>query len=209
MTLKITFFSQIDRLLAIWQQTHPDSWFDGKDDLVPFTFRNGSGKKEYWTSDEVRKPDVFGYTYPDIDRGQTPYGIKKRHDEKYGWTTEKRLEIEKPPEGIQPVPVFEKAQVFRYDEPTLALLIAESKVTGALDKVLNKSPAKDVAQITASQPIFTQKTVLSRFVGSEKPIVEDRVLPEFAPSDLIVTNADDFKKEEVERTWYVDNIVER
>ena len=156
---------------------------------------------------------MFGYTYPDIDRGQTPYGIKKRHDEKYRWTTEKGRDIKTPPEGMEPVPVFEKAQVFRYDEPTLALLIAESKVTGALDsalaKVLKKSPAKDVAQITASRTILTQQTVLSRSAGSEKPIVEDRVLPEFAPSDLAVTNADDFKQEEVERTWYIDNIVER
>lgn len=207
MTLTITFFSQIDRLLAIWQETHPESWFDGKDGLVPFTFRNEVGKKEYWTSDRVRKPHVFGYTYSDVDGGQTPDSIRKRYDENYGWQSQERRGD--PPTGMEPLLVFKQAQVFQYDGPTRAILIAKSKETGALNEVINDPPVEHIVQSTANQPVSLQQTILRRPVGLQKPIVEDRVLPKSDSFDLIVTNADDVNEEEVERTWYVDNVVQR
>lgn len=199
--------SQIDRLLAIWQATHPNSWFNGKDDLVPFTFLNEAGRKEYWTSDKVRKPDVFGYTYSDIDSGQNPESLRKRYLDKYRWASQDRLR--NPPRGMEPLPIFEKAQVFRYDGPTKDLLIAESTKTGALDAVLKIAPARQVAQIALSSPIVEQQTILSASVGSETPIVEHRVLPKLTPSNLAITNAHDVEEAMVERTWYVDNIVQR
>lgn len=201
MILTIKIYSQIDRLLAIWQATHPNSWFDGEDGLVPFTIR----KDEFWTSDRVRKTDVFGYTYSD-SIGQTPDSIRECYGKKYGWQSQERGH---PPSCMEPVPVFEKAQVFQYDDKTKDDLIAESIKTGALGAVLKNISENQVAQIAARQPVFVQQTVLSKSMGSETPIVEDRVLPKLVPSKLVIANTQDIKEEAVERTWYVDNIVER
>lgn len=149
---------------------------------------------------------MFGYTYPDVDGGQTVDAIKKRYDEKYGWAGQKRRNL---PKSMEPLPIFEKAQVFRYDPATKALLIAESEKTGALDAVLNKSLEKEIVQITCNQPVFTQQTVLGRSVELKEPILENRILPKLAHSDFVVSDAYDVKEEKVERTWYIDNIVKR
>lgn len=211
--MTITFSSQIDRLVAIWQAARPESWFNGKDALVPFTFRNKVGEKDNndWTSDKVRKPDVFGYTYSDAKEGETPDAIKKGFEEKYGWASEERAQeqLGKPPTGMQPLPIFEQAQVFRYDQLTREELIAESKKTGALDAVLNKSSAESKSQMTASEPIFMQQTVLSKSVALEESVVEHEVFPNFASSNFVVTEAHDVKEKKMERTWYVDNVVQR
>lgn len=150
---------------------------------------------------------MFGYTYPDVEGGRTPDSIRKRYDDSYGWQSQTRRGD--PPENMKPLLVFKKAQVFRYNDTTKRELIAEWKKTGALDAVLKDSSTEDIVPITVNQPTLMQQTILSRSIGPEKPIVEDRILPKFASSSLVVTNTHDVNEEEVERTWYVDNIVER
>ena len=71
----------VDRLLAMWQALNPDSWvlperaveetytvsvgqiLDSKTPLTPF-FADTDGN--FWDSDMVRDPTVFGYTYADV-----------------------------------------------------------------------------------------------------------------------------------------------
>ena len=78
--------SNIDRLIAIWQILHEDSWFDGsdfrdedmgtfaidrshsdkpQDPLRPF-HKNGSG--DYWTSADAREVTALGYSYPGLEK---------------------------------------------------------------------------------------------------------------------------------------------
>lgn len=219
MTLTSKYISQIDRLLAIWQATHPESWFDGKQGeedakkpLVPFTFDRKAGKNGSWTSMNVKNTAVFGYTYPDIEVGKNAKEVTDSYVEKYGWTTTKKRGT-LPPPSMNPVAVFQKAQVFQYDPKTEGKLRDESKRTGALDQALaeadRKTPASQVAQITISQPVAKQQTLLTRSVMPETPIVENRVLPEFAPSDLAITDPKEIEEKDVQRTWFVDNVVER
>lgn len=219
MTLTSKCISQIDRLLAIWQATHPDSWFDGKqgeedatNPLVPFTFDKKAGKDGSWTSMSVKDTAVFGYTYPDVEVGKSAKEVTDSYVQNYNWTTNNRRGTP-PPQNMNPVAVFEKAQVFQYDPTTKDTLRAESERTGALDQALaeadRKTPASQVAQITISQPIAKQQTLLARSVMPETPIVENRVLPEFAASDLAITDPKEIEEKDVQRTWFVDNVVER
>lgn len=72
--------ANVDRLLALWQNLHPNSWMtsasngngetftiaansavDGSTPLEPFRGPNGP-----WTSDNVRDITVFRYTYPEL-----------------------------------------------------------------------------------------------------------------------------------------------
>ena len=74
-------FSNTDRMLAVWQSLHPDSfvtnhtnilptfttpprsWADENTPLHPF-HRNEAG--DFWTSTLVRDHTTFGYTYPEL-----------------------------------------------------------------------------------------------------------------------------------------------
>ena len=76
----------MDRLIAIWQILHEESWFDGsdirdedqgtfaidrlhhdkpQDPLRPF-HKNASG--DYWTSADAREVTSLGYTYPELEK---------------------------------------------------------------------------------------------------------------------------------------------
>ena len=78
--------SNVDRLIAIWQVLHEDSWFDGKDirdqdtgsfaidtahpdkpldPLRPF-HKNFDG--DYWTSADAREVTALDYTYPELEK---------------------------------------------------------------------------------------------------------------------------------------------
>jgi tyrosinase len=77
----LTPLSNTDRMLAVWQSLHPDSyvtnhtnvlatfttpprsWADENTPLHPF-HRNEVG--DFWTSTLVRDHTVFGYTYPEL-----------------------------------------------------------------------------------------------------------------------------------------------
>ncbi|EAQ93199.1 hypothetical protein CHGG_01434 [Chaetomium globosum CBS 148.51] len=74
----------VDRILALWQTIHPDTWvptsqallnsyttrrgqyIDANTALTPF-FSNSNGT--FWTSDGVRDHTKFGYTYAELLRG--------------------------------------------------------------------------------------------------------------------------------------------
>ncbi|KAI1105912.1 Di-copper centre-containing protein [Jackrogersella minutella] len=76
----------VDRMAAIWQVLHDNSWFDGTDprdeDLGTFSISFGHKDKptdtlrpfhkdqhgNYWTSDDVREVTALGYTYPGLEK---------------------------------------------------------------------------------------------------------------------------------------------
>ncbi|KAH6990001.1 common central domain of tyrosinase-domain-containing protein [Ilyonectria destructans] len=76
----------IDRLFAIWQVLHDDSWFTGNDirdkDLGNFYIPPGTADKptdalrpfhktsdgQYYTSDDIREVTPLGYTYPGLEK---------------------------------------------------------------------------------------------------------------------------------------------
>ena len=79
-------FSNVDRLIALWQILHDDSWFDGTDprdeDLGTFAIPKGypdrpqdilrpfhkNSQGDYWTSADVREVTTLGYTYPSLEK---------------------------------------------------------------------------------------------------------------------------------------------
>ena len=90
----LTRYSQIDRWFAIWQATHPGSWFASLDDpdlvkaqenqwmsqelategsmLLPFRVAPDTPKKDnFWTSKMSADTKTFGYTYNNV------YGMEK------------------------------------------------------------------------------------------------------------------------------------
>ena len=93
--------SNVDRLIALWQILHDNSWFDGTDprDEDPGTFAIQRGNRDtpqdilrpfrknshgdYWTSVDAREVTALGYTYPGLEKWRytKPDGTydKERH----------------------------------------------------------------------------------------------------------------------------------
>ncbi|KAI1470529.1 common central domain of tyrosinase-domain-containing protein [Daldinia caldariorum] len=75
----------VDRMTAIWQILHDDTWFDGEDprdkDNGTYSIKEGHPDKPddplrpfhkegggYWTSSDVREVTALGYTYPGLEK---------------------------------------------------------------------------------------------------------------------------------------------
>ncbi|KAI1474550.1 Di-copper centre-containing protein [Daldinia eschscholtzii] len=89
----------VDRMIAIWQMLHDDSWFDPNDirneDNGTYSIKRGHMDKpddplrpfhkeggQYWTSSDVREVTALGYTYPGLEKWKyTTKGVydKKKH----------------------------------------------------------------------------------------------------------------------------------
>ena len=114
----------IDRVMAIWQATHPKRWFPketpekkGPDDpLYPLrAFKNG--KIDWWTSNDSKDTKVFGYTYADLD----PVGAEAIFDKfgkKYVWSIHEESRPDgfddTPPEDMEPI-VVNDSPFFKYE----------------------------------------------------------------------------------------------
>ncbi|KAK6957307.1 hypothetical protein Daesc_000090 [Daldinia eschscholtzii] len=87
--------SNVDRMIAIWQILHDDSWFDPNDirneDNGTYSIKRGHMDKpddplrpfhkeggQYWTSSDVREVTALGYTYPGLEKWK--YAIKGVYD---------------------------------------------------------------------------------------------------------------------------------
>ncbi len=106
------YLSNVDRLIAIWQILHEDSWFNGEDrrdeDEGTFAIQKGhrdrpqdilrpfhkNSQGDYWTSADAREVTALGYTYPGLEKWNytKPDGSydKERHIE----VTTRRLNLE-------------------------------------------------------------------------------------------------------------------
>ena len=123
---KLIYFPtrNIDRYLAIWQDVHPEKWFDGRQsgpmlesNLLPFFSPKGQDKNGFWTSKSARRTEAFGHTYPDV-KGN-PQATKENFRRLYSWSIRPQPE----PQGWKPTPPKEMepldlsgAQVFK-DHP--------------------------------------------------------------------------------------------
>ena len=67
--------SNIDRLLAIWQQLHPNEWFDSNDPrngdtpLQPF---HTDSSNNIWTSNRCQFTKDLNYTYENLEEPSQP-----------------------------------------------------------------------------------------------------------------------------------------
>lgn len=97
-TLLTVINSNVDRLYAIWQVLHKDSWFApgasprATDPLTPFRHRIDGNKVDYFDSNSTRDLTTLGYQY-DVLQRQTDETddeyvarIKKYVDETYHGT---------------------------------------------------------------------------------------------------------------------------
>jgi hypothetical protein len=114
------FDSTIDRWFAIWQRSHPQSWFRDRNmaarPLIPFRNPANQGSNPYWTSDTSISPEAFGYTYPELVGNPNPAAVQKRWGDQYGWA--RRLTPQANPNVKPLLPEFEplnlsNAQVFQ------------------------------------------------------------------------------------------------
>jgi hypothetical protein len=85
--------SNSDRILALWQAINPQSWFPTElingepgpnTDLTPA--RDGS--ISFWSSDEVRKVERLGYTYPELLESTDPATIQNNINRRYAWSVQ-------------------------------------------------------------------------------------------------------------------------
>lgn len=117
----------IDRIMAIWQATHPKRWFPAKtreqkgpdDPLYPFRALK-NGKLDWWTSNDSIDTKTFGYTYPDLD----PVGAEAIFNEfgrKYVWSIHEESRPDgfgdTPPEDMEPI-VVNDSPFFKYQVST-------------------------------------------------------------------------------------------
>lgn len=89
--------SNVDRLYAIWQATHPDKWFDPDPKFnaqrldtgtwsnkvneldtpqTPLTLFHRDEKATYWTSDDARDFMKLGYSYTELQPWLSKYKIE-------------------------------------------------------------------------------------------------------------------------------------
>lgn len=182
----------MDRLFAIWQAANPSHWFNdlpssqrglSGDGLLPFRkYPLATGKNRYWTSDQARDPEVFGYTYPDIaDKSRTAEQLRTAFAAKYGWS--RRLtpfqHFQPPPADMQPLDLS-KAQVYQYTSgvPSASRF---RPLTAALKK----------EDLPRTQQLLSLSAAVPNLQGVPK-----------AQAPLV-------GNEKVSHEWYIDAIVER
>jgi len=111
--------SQVDRLWAFWQAFHPKEWFpkpqvgqlaENEKDLLPFyKSRSGPGNGTFFSSDDSKATEPFGYIYDDfvgVDTSDLP-ALRKHIDDKYIWAsrTPSHPQFTEPPSNMIPLNV--------------------------------------------------------------------------------------------------------
>lgn len=83
----------IDRLIAVYQAINPRVWWPSDLDKlkepasnVPlFPFRKSAGNSSWWTSEDVKTTDTFGYTYADLSI-RDPNKLANDFARRYSWS---------------------------------------------------------------------------------------------------------------------------
>ncbi|GME33151.1 Tyrosinase [Neofusicoccum parvum] len=86
----------VDRILAVWQATHDGyisttGQLNASSPLYPFRKPNPKGDASFWNSDSIRKPETFGYTYPDLQESTDRKSILEQFVAKYDWSTQRQV----------------------------------------------------------------------------------------------------------------------
>lgn len=201
---------QIDRLFAIWQKAHPQSWFptdnatiqkltdlklwfDPDKPLFPFRTESKGQGWDYWTCNSSKETATFGYRYPDTPEKAAPADVLKTFRDNYSWSyrvDEIRPDFEKCPEDMLPLKMH-TAQVYQFTEEVL-------KKFDRMQKALVEHAAK---ALRISAPMALTKQV-------EEPVVNpsERAFTNSSPDELADPKIDDKK---LSHSWYIDMLVKR
>lgn len=86
-------FSNVDRLLAIWQGINPGTWIPDRSpgrqpaSDTPLTpFRVSAGNTNFWDSDGSKEFAQLGYTYPEVQNNPSSNDILQDFARRYRWS---------------------------------------------------------------------------------------------------------------------------
>jgi len=195
--LIIFMCSQIDRYFALWQACNPNSWFEppnnpklkseGEQPLLPFyKSRDGTGKGSFWTYNQARYTQSFGYTYDDFT-GITDGDIaklKKTFSDKHTWAS--RLPgdstVRPPPDSMKVLPV----RSTYFFSKTATVPVMHRAMAATAPAMAMAVPAVEAAKVNV-------QSVLGSGDAGAKPaeVTKPKIDPEF------------------DREWYVDSVVQR
>jgi len=123
--LNAPYYSNIDRLVAIWQAINPEvGWpspadlkkYDIKetntDSLYPFRTSKDTGDKPYWDTVNSWSTNTFGYTFAELQENKTPDALLKAMHDEYQWSLQKFEKTQPIPDKMKPLDLS-KAPVFQ------------------------------------------------------------------------------------------------
>jgi hypothetical protein len=183
-----------------------------KEPLYPFRYPQPSGDHLYWTPDDSQSTESFGYTYADANFS-TAQAVKDNYKKRYDWAVRYRgrkaqgHEVKNlgtcPEEMLPPTAQeYANAQVYRPGPAHTTARVVQDNVATAR-KVAQEVVADTVKAVQpASAPAAAQDT-------QEAAITTDRVLSGQLYGDLTTPKEGDMDESNVERRWYIDNMVER
>lgn len=206
--------SQVDRLWAFWQAFHPKEWFpkpqvgqlaENHKDLLPFyKSRSGPGKGIFYSSDDSKATEPFGYVYDDfvgIDPSDIP-ALRKQIDNKYTWAsrTPAHPNFTEPPSNMLPLKV--RSTYFFSQETTNGSANFSRKAAKPTDSSTAHGSA--VADSKAGE----SAGLASGFISSVQSTLES--VPIKLQSVLATTSETSPKIDSTfDREWYVDSVVQR
>lgn len=199
MATKNGLYSNVDRIFAIWQATHPSAWFPppGRDargkplkaenekDLLPFYKLKCELGPIFYDSDWARDTESFGYTYPDLEGSRDPRAIWRGVYHKYIWSIRSApsSRFSPPPSDMKPINL-NKAQVFQYPG-------ASSNSRGAAVETQDTTVRIVYRRVLSSSSDSSSTSRVSFQDYGDAPAADNDIEPHF------------------DRTWYIDNIVKR
>jgi hypothetical protein len=209
---------QIDRLFAIWQKIHPDSWFAKNDGdtnaekiaeawydpervLSPFRTSQKGENKQYWTANASRKLDPFGYDYPETFSEKNPLELW-RDSYNWSWRPDGVKEYGKCPDDMQPRNMSE-AQVYQFTDVVIEAFDSDHPGEGPSDEVLSCRVASDAVPEIEPVQAVAQASVKAAIIPSDKSFTN------IPAEDASKTSDDDVDESQVSRSWYVDMLVGR
>ena len=182
--------TNIDRILALWQATHPTRWFPEKtpegfgpnDPLYPFRSYAQGG---WWTSNTSKKCEDLGYVYPELQQSNDPKTVFSTVGKNYIWSLQQRPPGfgSEPPEEMKPL-ALATMKVFDYGNGAPVKKLGE----WAMSSLKRTKPMK------FSRMIMTKDSAADAEAGKpEKPAAELKVPDGATPI----------------RQWYVDSKVKK
>lgn len=221
--------------MAIWQAINQNSWFPeqqradeptAETPLLPFRSTKLVNNLGFWSSQNARKVENFGYTYAEIKDSTAGRDLQARVAAKYAWSSQaynKRDQNPTIPPEAKPLDLT-GCPVFKYNTGTLDAklsreieLVSKSEISKiipvptvqnqhmllALPKVAESQTTVNIAALEA--PIVTNSPVVVK-----EPSLDDGNQTQGRPdqTDKELTSG---KPEgtRVLRQWYIDNVVQK
>ena len=224
--------SNVDRIAAIWQAINPSSWFPDpaipqkpteKTPLLPFRSTKSVNENGFWSSENARKVEKFGYTYTEIQQYKGGADLQKAFASKYAWSSQAyNRQNSSPiiPDEMKPLPLKD-SPVFQYTQGTLdSRLSREIQVVSTQD--ISKSIASPTSAIQhrhlATPELSESQTVLNvaAIEGLNAPVT----VKEPSPTDNEISQGPPNQGDkhllsskppgtDILRQWYIDTKVEK